>query len=152
MWRLGRPCMSDELGERGTAEQREENNELRSNTFISVEYSEPLEYGELSCVRTDNTQFRSCLFSLLFVCRYIHSYSFVFCIYFAVFPVFANIVSLSIELYCLRVSVLLVLCSNLGGSYIRLNLFCIFPVFPPIVKFPTTCASLMIVFAISVQY
>ena len=35
----------------------------------------------------------------LFVCLYILSYSFVFCIYFVVFLVFANIVFLSIGLY-----------------------------------------------------
>ena len=43
----------------------------------------------------------------------------------------------------------------LGGvSLILFSVYSLisFPVFPPIVRFPTTCASLMIVFAISVQY
>ena len=48
---------------------------------------------------------------------------------------------------------MLLLLSSWGG--VSLILFpvyslIIFPVFPPIVRFPTTCASLMIVFAISV--
>lgn len=72
MSRLGRACLSDELGERGTAERSEESNESRSDTIMCGENLE--NFGNLeNFVRQNGQQPISYLLILSAVCLSIYS-------------------------------------------------------------------------------